>query len=115
VTPVALHLRPGVREHYLRWLSEVRPDLVPLHSERFGRGSYQSRAEQHRISEVVRSVGRPVRHPSGWRESFGREAASLPAEAHVACEDCATQVTRPASRQIQILKRRPPTEQLRLL
>ena len=25
VTPVALHLRPGVREHYLEWLGQIRP------------------------------------------------------------------------------------------
>ena len=32
VTPVALHLRPGVRQHYLAWLAGVRPDLVPLYT-----------------------------------------------------------------------------------
>jgi DNA repair photolyase len=114
VTPVALHLRPGVREHYLRWLSEARPDLAALYSERFGHGSYQSKAEQHRISEVVRSVGRPARHPSSWRESIGYEA-SPPTDAEVACKDSATEIKRLGSRQIQILKTRPSTEQLRLL
>jgi len=27
VTPVALHLRPGVREHYLGWLARTRPEI----------------------------------------------------------------------------------------
>jgi DNA repair photolyase len=67
LTPVALHLRPGVREHYLEWLGKVRPDLVELHGERFRTGSYQSRAEQHRITEVVRAV----------EESAGRRLAGL--------------------------------------
>jgi DNA repair photolyase len=56
VTPVALHLRPGVREHYLAWLARTRPELVDLYSQRFRKGSYQARAEQHRITEVVREV-----------------------------------------------------------
>jgi DNA repair photolyase len=56
VTPVALHLRPGVREHYLDWLAGTRPELAELYAERFPKGSYQARAEQHRISEVVRAV-----------------------------------------------------------
>ncbi|MGO9584324.1 MAG: radical SAM protein [Acidimicrobiales bacterium] len=67
LTPVALHLRPGVREHYLEWLGKVRPDLVELHGERFRKGSYQSPAEQHRITEVVRAV----------EESAGRRRAGL--------------------------------------
>src|ERR1019366_9430958 len=114
VTPVALHLRPGVREHYLRWLSEARPDLVALPSERFGHGSYQSKAEQRRISEVVRSVGRPAGPPSSWRESVVYEASPT-TDPEVACKDSANEVKRPGSRQIQILKTRPSTEQLRLL
>ena len=65
VTPVALHLRPGVREHYLAWLARTRPELVDLYSQRFRKGSYQARAEQHRITEVVReaeeSAGRRYR------------------------------------------------------
>jgi DNA repair photolyase len=69
LTPVALHLRPGVREHYLSWLGRTRPDLLALHAERFRGGSYQPKAEQHRISEIVRAVGRPARHPSSWRET----------------------------------------------
>ena len=28
ISAVALHLRPGVREHYLGWLASARPDLV---------------------------------------------------------------------------------------
>ncbi len=57
VTPIALHLRRGVREHYLTWLAGVRPDLVSLHTERFLRGSYQPQTEQRRIAEVVAAVG----------------------------------------------------------
>ena len=57
VTPIALHLRPGVREHYLEWLGRARPDLTALYAERFRRGSYQPEAESRRIAEIVEAVG----------------------------------------------------------
>jgi DNA repair photolyase len=53
ITPIALHLRPGVREHYLAWLEQARPELVSLHERRFGRRSYQPDVEQRRIRDIV--------------------------------------------------------------
>lgn len=53
VTPIALHLRPGVREHYLAWLGRARPDLVDLHERRFGARAYQPEVEQRRLRDVV--------------------------------------------------------------
>lgn len=53
ITPIALHLRPGVREHYMAWLQQARPDLVSLHERRFGRRSYQPDVEQRRIRDIV--------------------------------------------------------------
>ncbi|HTV13007.1 MAG TPA: radical SAM protein [Acidimicrobiales bacterium] len=56
VTAIALHLRPGVREHYLGWLSATRPDLTDLYLKRFERGSYQPKKEQERLSKIVARV-----------------------------------------------------------
>jgi DNA repair photolyase len=56
VTPLALHLRPGVREHYLSWLATTRPDLVGLYERRFRGRSYQSRADQGKLSDIVAKV-----------------------------------------------------------
>jgi DNA repair photolyase len=56
VSTVALHLRPGVREHYLAWLASVRPDLTDLYARRFSRGAYQPKREQERLSGLVRQV-----------------------------------------------------------
>jgi DNA repair photolyase len=53
ITPIALHLRAGVKEHYMSWLASARPDLVALHEKRFGRRSYQPEADQQRIRDVV--------------------------------------------------------------
>ena len=89
VTPVALHLRPGVREHYLDWLSRTRPELAELHAQRFRKGSYQPRAEQHRLSEIVRAGRRGLgtwlpEAPPQWaraeRRPRGAGAARAPGE-----------------------------------
>ncbi|MCL2394316.1 MAG: radical SAM protein [Acidimicrobiaceae bacterium] len=66
ISSVALHLRPGVREHYLRWLGAVRPDLVAATEARY-RGSYLPKADQRALSEQVRSVVESARRDR-WRE-----------------------------------------------
>jgi DNA repair photolyase len=56
VAPVLLHLRPGVREHYLAWLRAERPDLVARHRRLYARGAYATRAERDRVGAVVRAA-----------------------------------------------------------
>jgi DNA repair photolyase len=55
ITPIVLHLRPGVREVFMPWLAEVRPDLVPRYDELYT-GSYAPEAERHRISVMVQEL-----------------------------------------------------------
>lgn len=59
VTAVPLHLRAGVRQHYLAWLEETLPDLVPLHRARFANGAYQPKEVTERITRVVAGVASP--------------------------------------------------------
>jgi DNA repair photolyase len=54
ISAVALHLRPGVREHYLGWLASARPDLVDFYKERYGNRSYLPKSEQQALSHLVR-------------------------------------------------------------
>jgi len=54
VTPIVLHLRPGVREHYLGWLDEHEPQLAGQHRQAYS-GAYLPRREQDRITEAVRA------------------------------------------------------------
>jgi DNA repair photolyase len=56
VTAVGLHLRPGVRQHFMGWLADARPDLLPLYRRRFARSSYQPQDEQARIAELVARI-----------------------------------------------------------
>jgi DNA repair photolyase len=117
VTPVGLHLRPGVREHYLKWLASARPDLVSLYAERFKRGSYQPAAEQHRLSEIVRSVERPVSHRVSWRRVERLVEGSNAPGSFVgnASERPSRSVSDKRSVRVEPLQLRPCTEQLSLL
>ena len=51
-----LHLRAGVKDHYLAWLADMRPDLVPRHERLFARGAYQPQAERTRVARVATEV-----------------------------------------------------------
>ncbi len=64
ISSVPLHLRPGVREHYLAWLQGYRPDLVERHL-RLYRGSYAPRPERARISQLVQELVREHRRMPG--------------------------------------------------
>jgi DNA repair photolyase len=71
IFPVLLHLRPGVKEHYLRWLADTRPDLLEQH-ERLYRGSYAPAHERDRVTQLVRDL---VHHHRNGRT--GAEAPRL--------------------------------------
>jgi DNA repair photolyase len=76
VTPVVLHLRPGVREHYLSWLATTRPDLLELYEQRFGGRSYQPRVEQARLSDLVAKLMGVTRGMKPSAEKYNSEHAS---------------------------------------
>jgi DNA repair photolyase len=64
ITPIALHLRPGVKEHFLGVLDEQDPGLASTLRGRY-RGAYLRKAEQEEITRQVREA--KARHPSGAR------------------------------------------------
>jgi DNA repair photolyase len=86
VTPIVLHLRPGAREWYLKWLGENFPDLVGAYHRLYGRGAYAPKAYQAQIADQVREfaerygVGRAS--PAGARRigpsGRGRPEAPVP-------------------------------------
>jgi DNA repair photolyase len=63
VSPIMLHLRPGVREEFMPWLAERYPDLVPRY-ERMYTKPYGPKEERDRIG---RAVGDLVRAHAGSR------------------------------------------------
>ena len=74
---VLLHLRPGVRRHYLDWLERRRPDLAARHERRY-RGAYapaQERGDLARLVERLVREERGGRPPSAPRPSAPRRDA----------------------------------------
>ena len=55
ITTIALHLRPGVREHFLGWLTEHNPALAVHYEQRYQR-SYLPDAEQRALAAQVREL-----------------------------------------------------------
>jgi DNA repair photolyase len=55
VNGIALHLRPGVKEVFMSWLSAARPDLMPRYERLYEGRAYAPNAERKRIGSLVRS------------------------------------------------------------
>jgi DNA repair photolyase len=56
VTPIVLHLRPGAREWFFRWLEDHHPGLVPRYRALYRGGAYAPKAYQARIAGQVREL-----------------------------------------------------------
>ena len=57
--PIRLHLRPGVKEHYLEWLEEEFPDLVGTYRELYRNRSYLPRRNRSRGRQANRTRRAP--------------------------------------------------------
>jgi DNA repair photolyase len=58
VNGIALHLRPGVKEVFMSWLSAARPDLVPRYEDLYRDRAYAPNAERNRIAGLIRAPNR---------------------------------------------------------
>lgn len=84
VTPLVLHLRPGVKEWFMGWLARERPELVKRYEDLYARGanaspSYRS-AFDHKVRPLLdkHGFGRRSRHRSSAQP---RARAAAPAVA----------------------------------
>ena len=81
VTVIPLHLRPGAREWFGRWLAGTYPALVPRYRELYARGSYVSKPYRERLGERVAPLLR--RHglapKTGYDPRSPRPAPEVPA------------------------------------
>ena len=61
VTPIVLHLRPGSREWFMRWLQAAYPDLVAMYEKLYARSAYAPKSFQDevcgRVHELARAAG----------------------------------------------------------
>jgi DNA repair photolyase len=53
VTGIALHLRGEVRQVFMEWLRETRPDLVDRYRELYRRGAYAPVQERRRLAALL--------------------------------------------------------------
>lgn len=76
VSPILLHLRPGVREEFLPWLEEAHPDLVPRYLEMY-RQPYGPTALREglgrRVSSMIAAAGGIRRSVEPARRFFRRD------------------------------------------
>ncbi|HVX46235.1 MAG TPA: Rv2578c family radical SAM protein [Mycobacteriales bacterium] len=86
ITPLVLHLRPGAREWYAKWIKERYPQLVSDYRELYGRGSYAPAEFQREITDRVwalaeryglRKFGSDRLRPAPSREPRPAEQLSL--------------------------------------
>ena len=68
---VGLHLRGDVRQVFMDWLRQYRPDLVSRYDELYARGAYLPQAERRRLAALARGPERPRRFLVGPRERPG--------------------------------------------
>ena len=112
VSPIVLHLRPGTREWFFRWLGAHHPGLVGRYLDLYGRSAYAPKSYQAKIAGQVREladkhrIGRPG--PGlGRRPGPERPATqALPGPAAV---------PRPQSAIDPVVRSPAPSEQLTLL
>ena len=85
VSPILLHLRPGVREGFTEWLEGTYPELVARYRELYPR-SYAPPAVRRelgrRVGSIVRSLGGPAeaaeQAPARWSRTDGRGRIAAP-------------------------------------
>jgi DNA repair photolyase len=88
VTPIPLHLRPGVKEHFLSTMGRRDPEYADAMRRRY-RGAYLPQKEQEEITAAVRAA--KARHPAGARrpEHPFRRGTRRPAEEEAIVEPSA--------------------------
>ena len=78
MTPIVLHLRPGAREWFERWLREAHPELVDAYRELYGHRAYAPAAYQRQIAERVAELARKHRVGRATPAGARRVPALLP-------------------------------------
>jgi DNA repair photolyase len=61
ITGIALHLRRGVRQVFMEWLSEQRPELVARYEALYQGGAYMPASERRRLTQLLEGPLMPPR------------------------------------------------------
>jgi DNA repair photolyase len=76
VTPIPLHLRRGVKEHFLAFVKEHHPKRHAALARRYARSAYLPPADQEIVAARVRAVVAPERRRRSRADSVGHAASS---------------------------------------
>jgi DNA repair photolyase len=76
VTPISLHLRQGVKEHFMAFVKERHPERHLALARRYARSAYLPPAEQEIVAGRVRAVVSPQRSRASRADTFGHPARS---------------------------------------
>ena len=71
VAGIALHLRGEVKDVFMGWMGEQRPELLPRYRKLYGKGAYAPREERERLATLTRRGGSPG---AFWRNSRRADA-----------------------------------------
>ena len=82
ITGIALHLRSGVREVFMEWLADQRPELVPRYEELYRRGAYMPADERRRLTQLLEGPLTPPRERFGRMLRTGRESSPAAPRPH---------------------------------
>ena len=78
---IGLHLRGEVRDVFMGWLRDARPDLVPRYEELYARGAYAPKAERERLSALLTRGRFRGRRPGFVLRDRARPPEPVPQEA----------------------------------
>ncbi|MEX0817094.1 MAG: radical SAM protein [Gaiellales bacterium] len=78
-TPIVLHVRQGIREHFMPWMQETYPWLYPRYVELYGHRAYAPKAYQQAVAERFARVH--ARHRIGGHGHREPRAAQRPRRA----------------------------------
>jgi DNA repair photolyase len=56
ISSIYLHLRRGVKEHFMGWLQDSRPDLAAMYAAQYRRSSYLGKDKGAELSARVRDA-----------------------------------------------------------
>jgi DNA repair photolyase len=80
LTGIPLHLRPGVREHFLDWMAKARPEMLADYQRRYRR-SYLPKAEQEGLSaRIRRAIPKPSPNRTGHTPVTNNDGARAVAD-----------------------------------
>jgi DNA repair photolyase len=69
VSPILLHLRPGVKEEYMEWLEQTYPELVPRYMSLYDRRSYALQSDRDAVAKKVEAIKKATPRPTRPRNS----------------------------------------------